>query len=175
MKNSVLSFPAAKARCPLCGELSTRVSYERETFPYGVGENQVSLTVHVPVIQCDACGGEVTAAAAEEIRHAAVCHHLGRLSPNEVRAIREQYGLTQQEWANKTKLGVASIKRWESGNLIQNEAMDCYMRLLAIPSNLTKISSVDATLHLQKGYRFRTNLSPTVLEAALAFELRKAS
>src|SRR5438552_2049963 len=117
-KNSILSFPIAETRlCPSCGENSARVRYETESFPYGVGEDQVMLSARVPVIRCDVCGDELTDGAAEEIRHFEICRYLGRLAPNEIRAIREQYGLPQQEWAKKTKLGIASVKRWESGNL----------------------------------------------------------
>jgi putative zinc finger/helix-turn-helix YgiT family protein len=173
MKDSILTFPRANTLCPMCGDRSARVSYEIESFPYGMGEDQILLTANVPVIRCGACGGEVTDGAAEEIRHSAVCHHLGRLSPKEARSIREQYDLSQQEWANKTKLGIASIKRWESGSVIQNEAMDCYLRLLAIPSNLARVSSGNTSSLLQKDFRFQTSLPPATFEAALSFQLRK--
>ncbi len=175
MKNSIFSFPAAETRvCPVCGNEAAQLSYEIESFPYGVGEDQVMLSARVPVIRCDACDTQVTDEAGEELRHAAICRYLGRLSPAEIRAIREQYALSQQDWAKRARLGLASVKRWEAGNLIQNEAMDSYLRLLAVPANFAKISSLSAP-HKADGFRFQTTLPQAVLDAALVFELRKAS
>lgn len=173
MKDSVLSFPAGTRVCPVCGDEVARVHYETESVPYGVGEDQVVLTARVPVIHCASCGVDVTDETAEELRHDAICRHLGRLTPSEIRAVREKYGLSQQEWATKTRLGLASIKRWEAGNQVQNEAMDCYLRLLAIPANFAKISSLNAPQH--RAYQFQTVLSQAAIDASAEFELRKAS
>jgi putative zinc finger/helix-turn-helix YgiT family protein len=174
VRNSIFSLPAPETRvCPSCGEGGAVTRYEAETFPYGSGADQVTLTAMVPVIHCDACGGDFTDGAAEDIRHAEICRHLGRLSPSEIKNIRLQYGLSQSEWAQRTKLGIASVKRWESGNLIQNEAMDCYLRLLTNPLNLARVALVNSANHKVDDFRFQTELPPTASEAALAFELRK--
>jgi putative zinc finger/helix-turn-helix YgiT family protein len=175
MQDNIFPFPTETTLCRLCGGNTARVVFETESFPYGVGEEEVLLTAKVPVIHCDACGGQVTDEAAEEIRHSVVCNHLGRLSPHEVRSIRERYGLSQQEWAKKSKLGIASVKRWESGNQIQNEAMDAYMRLLAIPSNFEKISSKRLPLQTERDFSFRTNLPRPSIEASMVFSLRKVN
>ncbi|WP_407157800.1 helix-turn-helix domain-containing protein [Bradyrhizobium sp. STM 3557] len=175
MKSNVLSFCATEPRvCPMCGSSAARMHYEVESFIYGVGEDQVTLSASVPVIRCESCGIEVTDGAAEEIRHATICRHLGRLAPDEIRAIREQYNLTQQEWAKRSRLGLASVKRWESGNQIQNDAMDCYLRLLAIPSNFEIISALGA-VRAPDEIRFRMQLPEDAFAAASLFQLRKAS
>jgi transcriptional regulator with XRE-family HTH domain len=47
-----------------------------------------------------------------------------RLTPQEIKAIRKAGGLTQAEFAKRLKVGIASIKRWELGLVIQNESAD---------------------------------------------------
>jgi putative zinc finger/helix-turn-helix YgiT family protein len=175
MQNSTGSFPTNETvMCAQCGEQSARLGYEDEKFPYGVGENQVILTARVPVIRCDACDTQYTDSAAEGIRHAEVCRHLGRLAPDAVRAIRERYGLSQQEWATQTGLGIASVKRWETGNLIQNEATDRYLRLLVNPDTFAKVTLMGErrALH-ESNFRFQTKLPDAAFEIAPEFVLRK--
>src|SRR5712671_6232148 len=124
MNNNVvpLPLPPANSTCAECGERTARRTFKDERFSYGSGEEEVELTARVPVWKCDACGFQYTDGEAEEVRHAAICKHLGRLAPDEIRAIRGQYHLSQQEWAARTGFGTASIKRWENGSLIQNES-----------------------------------------------------
>jgi DNA-binding transcriptional regulator YiaG len=176
MQDNVFPFPSENTQCPLCGNHSGHVVWEFETFPYGVGEDRVLLTARVPVIHCEACGDQTTGDAAEEIRHTVICHHLGRLSPQEVRSVREQYGLSQQQWAKQSRLGIASVKRWELGNQIQNDAMDAYMRLLALPSNFEAVSSNHfAVKKIERHFSFRTDMSPLAIESSLHFALRKVN
>lgn len=175
MRDNIISFPMTETRtCAVCGDDHARVSYETELFPYGVGENQVILNARVPVIACEACGSKLTDGSAEEIRHAEICKHLGRLAPDAVRAIREQYELSQNEWADRTGLGLASVKRWEAGNLIQNEAMDRYLRLLLNPHNLAEVSSKSGKSTHKLSFRFQTNLPDAAFAIASSFVLRKS-
>jgi putative zinc finger/helix-turn-helix YgiT family protein len=174
--NNVVSLldPNAPQECAACGEEAARLIHRIEKFPYLQGEDQVMLEARVPVWECGACSTSFTEGDAEEIRHAAVCHHLGRLTPAEVRAIREQYKLSQQEWAERTGLGAASIKRWETGNLIQSEGYDRYLRLLRHPDILARASEIAEQPNANaRGYRFQTDFSAAVLQQASVFELRK--
>jgi len=88
---------------------------------------------NVPVERCDnpKCGEELSGPEAARIRHEAICRALGLLTPDEIRAIREGLSLTQAEFARLTRLGEATICRWERGRLLQNPAMDRYLRLIA--------------------------------------------
>jgi putative zinc finger/helix-turn-helix YgiT family protein len=175
MPNNVLVLPQAEMQlCAQCGEHSARLNYQNEQFPYGAGKDRVILTARVPVWKCEACDAQYTDCRSEEIRHAEICRHLGRLTPTEVRNIREQYGFSQQEWAAQTRLGLASIKRWETGNLIQNEATDCYMRLLSDPHILSKVAQMGTASRLPS-YRFQTKLPDVAYEHASMFELRKSN
>ena len=56
---------------------------------------------------------------------------LGLLTPEEIRQLRERMGLTQSQPLQISGIGEATISRWERGRLLQNRAMDNYLRLLA--------------------------------------------
>ena len=174
MNNNIVSFPGYEMKtCCACGNEGVQVIYETESFPFGTGENQVILSARVPVIACEECGSRLTDGSAEEIRHAAICRHLGRLAPDAIRAIREGYGLSQNEWADRTGIGIASVKRWEAGNLIQNEAMDRYLRLLLNRENFAKVSLMSSPPAREASVRFQTHMSEAVLQSASSFVLRK--
>jgi putative zinc finger/helix-turn-helix YgiT family protein len=125
--------------CPECG--STRVStrIERQRFPYGEGAEAVELEALVPVTRCSECGFEFLGESAEAIRHEAVCRHLGVLNPDEIREIREEYGFSRAEFSRLTRLGEATLNRWENGILVQNQAYDRFLRLLSFPENVRRL------------------------------------
>lgn len=52
------------------------------------------------------------------------------LSPEEIRQIREQLGMSQKELAKKLQLGEVTISRWESNSVIQTAALDLLLRLM---------------------------------------------
>jgi DNA-binding transcriptional regulator YiaG len=89
--------------------------------------------------KCADCGFEFTDGAAESSRHEAVCRYLSVLTPEEILRIRELNGLSRAEFAKLTRIGEASLHRWENGLLIQNPAMDSYLRLLAFPESLERL------------------------------------
>jgi HTH-type transcriptional regulator / antitoxin MqsA len=54
----------------------------------------------------------------------------GLLSADEIRALRERFGLTQAQFARLLRLGANTLSRWESGRNVQTEAMDTLLRLI---------------------------------------------
>lgn len=118
-------------QCPNCGSLNVRVEQREDHFLYGVGEQAADLTALVPMHICADCGLEYTNEIGERLRHESVCRHLGILSPTEIIAIRERRGLSRRQFAAVTRIGLASLSRWEAGDGNQNPAMDVYLRLLA--------------------------------------------
>jgi putative zinc finger/helix-turn-helix YgiT family protein len=54
----------------------------------------------------------------------------GLLSADEIRAIRERFGLTQVDLARLLRLGANTVSRWESGRNVQTAAMDMLLRLI---------------------------------------------
>jgi DNA-binding transcriptional regulator YiaG len=125
------------ATCPNCLSHHISQTEEIESFQYGVGEALVNLNAGIPVNHCRDCGMTFTDEVASEIRHEAVCRHLGVMTPREVRSIRAN--LSQEEFADLTKLGKASIARWESGTKIQNMANDYYLYLLSFRDNVDRL------------------------------------
>jgi HTH-type transcriptional regulator/antitoxin MqsA len=62
-------------------------------------------------------------------------HHL--LSADEIRALRERFGLKQADLAGLLRLGANTISRWESGRNVQTGAMDILLRLIRdVPGSL---------------------------------------
>lgn len=50
------------------------------------------------------------------------------LSADEIRAIRDQFNLTQADLARLLRLGANTVSRWESGRNVQTAAMDILLR-----------------------------------------------
>jgi putative zinc finger/helix-turn-helix YgiT family protein len=160
--------------CDECGQLAIRKVAVEQAFPFGVGEERTLLRATVPVWKCDACGEQYTDHEAEEIRHEAVCRHLKRLTPREICELREGYGLSQDEFALVTGFGSASVKRWETGALIQNEAADRYLRLLLDPAVFEKLQALQRGSDMPPrptAHRYRTDVE-TRREEAQLFRLR---
>jgi putative zinc finger/helix-turn-helix YgiT family protein len=61
----------------------------------------------------------------------------GLLSADEIRSIRERFGLTQAELARLLRLGGNTISRWEAGRNVQTAAMDILLRMIRdVPGSL---------------------------------------
>lgn len=116
-------------RCASCGGEAV-LGYDTQEFNYGPEADGIVLSAEVPVWTCQECGEQTMGEEAEDIMHNAVCAYLGRLNPREVRAIRTTFGMLQEELAELTGYGTASIKRWEAGSQIQSESADKHLRLV---------------------------------------------
>lgn len=154
----------------MCGANAVTVRDHKETFVYGAGEEQTLLSAVVPVYECAECGEMYTGEEAEELRHDAVCKHLGRLTPRDIKTIRESYGLSQEKFADVSGFGVASIKRWELGNQIQGESANNLLLLLRMPSNLRLVQEANRKEAFQP--KFRTNISELTRQQSKDFQLR---
>jgi len=127
-------------RCANCGSPNVSTSMETDRFTHGVGDGAAELSVVVPVRTCADCGTQFTDQEAERLRHEAVCRHHGLLIPSEIRDIRIHYGMRRAEFASVTRLGEATLARWESGATLPNAAYDQYLRLLRSPENMAKLA-----------------------------------
>jgi putative zinc finger/helix-turn-helix YgiT family protein len=157
-------------RCEMCEANAVSVRHHEEKFVYGSGGDQVLLSAVVPVYECAECGEMYTGQEAEELRHEAVCRHLGRLTPREIKTIRESYHLTQEKFADVSGFGVASIKRWELGNQIQGESANNLLLLLRLPRNLRLVQEANKKQAFQP--TFRTRIAETTRQHSLEFKLR---
>ena len=143
-----------------------------DEFEYGSGKDAVVLTARIPIWMCDTCEENFTDWRAEEARHNAVCDHLGRLRPSEIQSIRRSYDVSQDDFAKITGIGVASIKRWEAGSLIQGESFDRYLRLLKNDENFMRLKRREQSRFEERRPRFRTILPPDSYARSEAFQLR---
>lgn len=115
-------------KCFSCGKGTMKAQTARieatvraETFP-----------VDVDALVCNRCGevafddaqaDAYTIAGSDAYRRA----H-GILTTTEIKAARSRLGLTQEQFAERLKVGIASVKRWELG-AIQDESSDRLMLL----------------------------------------------
>ncbi len=125
--------------CPTCGDERVNTTVTRDEFSYGDGSSAVQLVAALPVRTCSKCGFKFLDGDAEDAKHDAICRHLGVMTPREVRCLREACGLSRTEFARLTRLGEATLGRWERGALIQNAAYDQLLYLLSFPENLRRL------------------------------------
>ncbi len=77
----------------------------------------------------------------------------GLLTSDEIRGARKRLGMTQSEFADYVHVGVASVKRWESGQ-IQDKAMDRLLRLSIEPRFAKLNAELVAQRSVDRGWGF---------------------
>jgi putative zinc finger/helix-turn-helix YgiT family protein len=114
---------AITTKCPECGKGQLIAQTRTEEFDFDLdGETIKVRAENVPVEKCDECGEVMSGPAAAKVRHEAICRAAGLLTPAEIKALRDQFGWSQQYLADLTDFGVATISRWERGRLLQNRS-----------------------------------------------------
>lgn len=123
--------------CPTCG---TTMRKRRGRFSWPVNGEDVRVA-NIAHLRCPKCGeGMFALQALEALRLGAFEIYrktYGLLSADEIRAVREQHGLTQAELAQLLRLGGNTLSRWEAGRNVQSAAMDVLLRLIRdLPGSL---------------------------------------
>jgi putative zinc finger/helix-turn-helix YgiT family protein len=132
--------------CIQCGnELKEKVaSFEGQY----AGEK---FTVHVPGLVCEDCGYQTLHAKQVDSYQVAVAdayrakHKL--LTSAEIRKLRAQRGMNQEQFAAYLNVGSASVKRWELGK-VQDTSMD---ELIRIKCDLYRAEQNVANVLLEQG------------------------
>lgn len=119
-----------KAICPLCGEgRITPLTEEVETEYRG---QKGIVAYHYS--ECDACGSEITDGADSRAnKRAVLCFRKqvdGLLSGDDIRAIRGQYNLTQDQASKLFGGGPVAFSKYENDDVAHSEAMDNLLRLV---------------------------------------------
>lgn len=164
--------------CEECGHDHIKQIVDTFEFKYGLGTEQVTLVADVPFFECQACHLKWTAPEAERIQNEVVAQHLGRLRGSQIRHFRHKTGLTQEEFAKIAGVGVASLKRWETGHTVPNQSCSALLENV-----MRKLSLNDGDAFLgddiksssnfpRKRNRFRTSLSTRTRAAAMSFNFR---
>jgi DNA-binding transcriptional regulator YiaG len=128
--------------CPRCNSTEIEERWVDEPFLYGEGHGALELHATIPVLQCRSCSFSYTDARTEDLQHEAACKHFGLLTPADIKALRDRHRLSRAEFAVLTRLGDATIARWERGELFQNAAYDRYLRLLQNDMNMRQLRSM---------------------------------
>ena len=123
--------------CPRCG---TTMVDRRSVLKVSVNGEEVSVPSALH-LRCPKCQEVVLRFSdGRRLQEDAIAVYRkkhGLLSADEIRAIRERFGLTQSELARLLHLGANTISRWESGRNVQTEAMEMLLRLLRdLPGSL---------------------------------------
>ena len=132
-------------RCPECGQREVRpatVAYTTE-----IQHDGRLYTVQIPdlrVPRCGVCGELVFDTRADEQIAQELRSQLGLLSASQIRANREELGLSQRQLAERLGVAVETISRWETGALTQSRAMDRYLRVyFGVPAVRVALESND--------------------------------
>ena len=169
MKRNSVELKMRAFECPNCGSSQVETQMTRDRFAFGTGARAVMLEVLLPFRKCVDCEFQYTDSEAEDIRHETVCRHLSVMTPAEVVSLRKKYGLTRAEFAEKTRLGEASLARWETGELIQTLANDNYMHLLSFEENMERLERRHRAPSESRGFlvslveRFKSFDEPTAI------------
>jgi HTH-type transcriptional regulator/antitoxin MqsA len=123
--------------CPTCGTMMRRT---QEAVASSVNGEEIRVP-NISHLRCPKCGeGLFSLREAQALRLGAFDIYRrthGLLSADEIRAIRERYGLTQAELARLLRLGGNTVSRWEVGRNVQTAAMDVLLRLIRdLPGSL---------------------------------------
>ena len=137
--------------CPECGGTLERAHMVREV---QVGHR--SIPVDVVASRCADCG-EILLAAGQmremQRRAAEVARQEdGLLAPAEIRALREQYQLSQEAFERLIKAGPKTVTRWERGTVCQNGTADTLMRLLRDEPNLVARLAAERGVEIRQPY-----------------------
>lgn len=125
--------------CPICDkEQEMKVVKKWEEYPVK-GE---AIRVLVDVCTCTACQEDVWDSKLDEENLKAAYREYreqkGLLMPEEIKAIRQRYGVSQTKFARILGLGEKTIARYENGSL-QDEAQNNLILLASDPVNFHKL------------------------------------
>jgi putative zinc finger/helix-turn-helix YgiT family protein len=128
--------------CPTCG---TEMVEKRGALRLPVNGEEISVP-SAAHLRCPKCGEIVLRFQdAKPLNEDAIAIYRkkhGLLSADEIRAIRELFGLTQADLARLLRLGANSVSRWESGRNVQTAAMDMLLRLIRdLPGSIDYLRS----------------------------------
>lgn len=121
--------------CPDCGKLADWQAVTRVLPQEFRGH---TLSVETACQECSHCGFRLlTDAQLDSLRRStlkAYQEEVELLTGEQITEARKRMGWSQAELAAHTELGIASIKRWELGLMVQTEANDATLRRALAPA-----------------------------------------
>lgn len=134
----------------LCSNCENETDFEIVTKEEVIPVKKEPIKLDVQYIRCNKCGDEFFDPKQNNDPFISA-YRLYRekkalLQPEEIKAWRKKYKLTQKETANLLGMGLATISRYENGSL-QEESHDKLIRLAMDPANLVRlIDNTDESL-----------------------------
>ncbi len=121
------------------------------------------ISVEVEFFQCQECGEEFENSKLSsdpyETAYRIYRERKGMLQPEEIREFRLKRGLTQKEFSELLRIGIATLNRYENGAL-QSEAHDRAIRLAIEPRNFSNmVSNSRDSLSQSKKQKIMTQLA----------------
>jgi putative zinc finger/helix-turn-helix YgiT family protein len=128
-----------KQSCPVCSGTDITVHPEMRSFRAPSGEE---IPYRAEYSRCGRCGEEFLtyqqSRAANRNLAGVERQRGGRLTPNEIIAIRNSYGVTQEQIERILRVGKKTWGRWESGLVCQSRAADQLLREIRDSPSLFK-------------------------------------
>ncbi len=125
--------------CEKCGRfVETEIQKKSETLKV----KGMDITLDVDTCVCQACGATVFSPDVDDDSlkqfYRVYRARAGLLQPEEIRAIRGEYGMSQETFAKVLGLGAKTIARYENGSL-QDEAQNNLILLMRDRRNMRKL------------------------------------
>lgn len=159
-----------KNYCTYCQtEVELEMIQKSETYPVRGKDITIDAKVHI----CPKCKNEIWDLKTDDA-NLLQAYNLYRkqknlLFPHEIRAIREQYGLTQVGFAKVLGFGEKTISRYENGSL-QDEAQNNLILLVRDPRNFMELFtknrnnlSEDEVKQVESRIRFSTSGQSSII------------
>lgn len=131
--------------CPECG---TPMREKQGSLKFPVNGEEIAVA-QSPHLSCSKCHEAVLRFDdARKLRQRALESYrqkYGLLSADDIRSIRERFGLTQGELARLLRLGGNTISRWEAARNVQTASMDTLLRMIRdLPGSLEYLRKLAA-------------------------------
>jgi HTH-type transcriptional regulator/antitoxin MqsA len=165
--------------CYLCNNIAIRTQERREA-QWGTRR----VLIDDEFYRCSSCGETFydgfMAQEHERRAAAAIRAEDGLLQPDEVRAIRAAYGLTQAGLETLIGSGEKTVVRWENGSVAQNATADTLLRVLrdhpAVVARLAEERGLKVKLPKNPGEPSASRAAdPAASDAARAEDVRHAA
>ena len=152
MKTSSVSQPRTQRgrllpdnACPECG---TPMREKQGALKFSMNGEEIAVA-QSPHLSCPKCHEVVLRFDdARKLRQRALESYrqkYGLLSADDIRSIRERFGLTQAELARLLRLGANTISRWEAARNVQTASMDMLLRMIRdLPGSLEYLRNLAA-------------------------------
>ena len=126
-RNAERPFPWRCHQCRQETVVPTRIDYPAKVNYDGRLVSFVAKGIEIPI--CQNCGDKRFTLEVDDQINAALCAHLGLLTPEQIRAEIGRLGLSQKQVAERLGIAEATLSRWVNKLVIQSRAMDNYLRV----------------------------------------------